>query len=107
MRLLAVALSVLALAGCKAARHAARDGDAPVDGAALFARTCAPCHGPLGRGDPRQGAPDLTAPASREKTDEALRHRVKFGAGRMPPFGGAFDEAEMDALVLRVRALQR
>ena len=99
--------AVLGFAGCNSSRRSAHDG--PIDGASLFSRSCAPCHGATGNGDPRLGVPDLSSASAltRAKDDHAIRHRIKFGAGRMPPFGGTLDDAEMDALVVRIREMQR
>jgi mono/diheme cytochrome c family protein len=99
-------LPLLVAAGCRS-RHAHH---APVDAERLFEQTCASCHGADGRGDTPVGrdvgARDLTAEAARRKPDSELRHQIVVGKGKMPGFGDALDEVEIEALVDHVRRLQ-
>jgi len=63
-------------------------------GAALFARNCAPCHGPR-MVDP-QGAFDLR----KFPRDDKIRfvNVLMRGRNAMPPLGGTFAPDEIDAL---------
>ena len=63
-------------------------------GAALFARNCAPCHGPR-MVDP-QGAFDLRKFPPDEKT--RFMNVLMRGRNAMPPLGGLFGPDEIDAL---------
>jgi mono/diheme cytochrome c family protein len=79
-------------------------------GARTFARTCAGCHGPDGRGAQRPGMPtpprDLTRPEFQaQKTDEQLRHSIRVGKGLMPAFGGLMAEDEIANVIAFVRTL--
>jgi mono/diheme cytochrome c family protein len=80
-------------------------------GAALYEGTCARCHGKTGAGGPPSfgGGPsprdfrDHDFQTSR--TDEQLKQTIKNGKGTaMPAFGGAFDEQQLNALILQLRA---
>ncbi len=91
---------------------AAAEQAAPApDGAAIFGRSCAMCHGPDGRAATpvakRMGVRDL---ASADLTDERVRAAVLDGIkapkGAMPAFRGRLSEAELDALVAHVRSLR-
>jgi mono/diheme cytochrome c family protein len=87
-------------------------------GARLYARTCAGCHGTIGRGD-GPNAPHLPVPpavhASREamaaRTDDRLYDAIAAGgeplgrSARMPAFGGTLSPAQIRALVRHIRAL--
>ncbi len=60
----------------------------PVDAAALYARTCASCHGPQGTPSAAMahamaGIPDCTAASMAEVSDSALRDVITNGKGRM------------------------
>jgi mono/diheme cytochrome c family protein len=88
------------------------------DGAALYARHCAGCHGAGGRGD-GWNAPNLpivpTAHADaklmRERPDDTLFDAIFAGAfvldgsGRMPPFGRLLAPTQIRALVAHIRKL--
>lgn len=74
---------------------------------ATWRTQCAPCHGPVGKGDGPQGAmfkaPDLTREdlqASRK--DEDLAAAIREGKGRMPKFD--LPEPVVSGLVARIRA---
>jgi mono/diheme cytochrome c family protein len=88
------------------------------DPAALYAKWCASCHGPSGRGD-GPNAPHLpvkpTAHASREvmsaRPDDSLYDTIAGGGAimnrshRMPAFGATLSSAEIRSLVRHIRAL--
>lgn len=93
------------------------DPDAP-EGDALYARHCAACHGPQGRGD-GWNAPDLPVPPAihadsarmSRRPDDALFDAIYGGAWvldgspRMPAFGALLSAAEIRALVSGIRDL--
>jgi mono/diheme cytochrome c family protein len=93
---------------------------APADGAALYAKWCAACHGATGRGD-GPNAPNLpvkpAAHASREamsaRPDDSLFDTIAAGGAvmnrspRMPAFGATLSTAEIRALVRHIRSLCR
>lgn len=88
------------------------------DGAALYARWCAACHGARGEGDgpnasrlpvPPARHADATAMAARP--DDSLFDTIAGGGAimnrspRMPAFGASLAPAEIRALVAHIRAL--
>jgi cytochrome c oxidase cbb3-type subunit 3 len=77
-------------------------------GAAVFAEQCAACHGPAGKGDPAQGAPDLTDGEwlYRDKDQkQAIHDQIWYGRGGvMPTWEGRFDDATLKALAVYVHA---
>jgi cytochrome c oxidase cbb3-type subunit 2 len=87
----------------------------------LFARTCAPCHGPTGRGDGPVAArlalppPDWPAPGWRRlaatpaaERDLAAARIIKFGLPGTPmPGHEALPDSAVVALVAHVRSLQK
>jgi mono/diheme cytochrome c family protein len=73
-----------------------------VDGKALFASTCGFCHSNGGR-EAGKG-PKL---AGSERSDEFLINRIKRGTpGKMPAFGGAFSDEEIQQIVAYIRSLE-
>lgn len=88
------------------------------DGAPLYARHCAACHGTEGRGD-GWNAPTLpVAPTAHadaalmsQRTDDSLYDAIFAGAfvldgsSRMPPYGDALTPAQIQSLVRHVRTL--
>jgi mono/diheme cytochrome c family protein len=88
------------------------------DGAALYAKWCAACHGVTGRGD-GPNAPNLpvkpAAHASKEvmsaRPDDSLFDTIAAGGAvmnrspRMPPFGKTLSNEEIRALVRHIRSL--
>ncbi|HYO64366.1 MAG TPA: c-type cytochrome [Pyrinomonadaceae bacterium] len=83
------------------------------DGAALYSKHCATCHGKDGRAGTFKArfnrARDLTDAAwQAEAGDERLFNSIAGGRGRrMPAFRKKLSEAEMEALVRFVRTLRR
>lgn len=103
------ALLVAATAGCGAC---SKPKPAPsADAKALFAATCAKCHGEEGRGglplfdggpSPRNFA---DAEFQKTHTDEDIKRTIREGKGvGMPPFGATFTPEQLDGLVAQVRA---
>ena len=74
---------------------------AAIAGAKIFASSgCTACHTYLGTGSSNQGAPDLSAEATRGKTKQQLmayiRDPSQFGNNVMPKFG--FDDQQLSQL---------
>lgn len=81
----------------------------PVDGARLWSRNCATCHGTFGAGDgplaAGNGAPSLTSPDATERlTETVIEAMIRNGRGGMPAFRH-LNDAEVQALVAHVRHL--
>jgi mono/diheme cytochrome c family protein len=69
-------------------------------GATTFGENCAPCHGPAGGGTER--APNL-AERVPGREDDALVRTLLQGRGRMPAWGGRFDDATVADLLAFLR----
>jgi mono/diheme cytochrome c family protein len=104
-----VALALFAFAAC--AVGCKSSAAATAESRELFASACARCHGIDGSG----GLPLFEGgPSPRDfrdhdfqlaRTDEQLKQTIRNGKGSgMPPFGSTFDDAQLDALVLRIRS---
>lgn len=102
-----VGAAALAGAGCKRASA----GQASAQGRELFTNACSRCHGtegggglPLYDGGPSpRNFRDHSFHASR--SDEQIKSTIVNGKGTgMPPFGTAFDEAQLRELVAQVRS---
>ena len=90
----------------------------PPNGAALYARHCAPCHGEAGRGD-GWNAPNLPVQPTAHADSAVMSRRpddtlfdaihsggwVLDGSPRMPAFGELLSAEEIRALVRHIRAL--
>ncbi len=84
---------------------------AAVDGASLFNRQCAQCHGRDGRAKTRRGRQthtrDITnAEWQNDISDERIFNSISRGKGKMPAFKKLSD-GEIDALVAYVRRLRK
>jgi mono/diheme cytochrome c family protein len=90
----------------------------PADGAALYARYCATCHGPAGKGDGPNARylpipPAIHASAERMslRPDDVLYDMIAGGgyimnrSNRMPAFGETLRPDEIGALVAHIRVL--
>lgn len=83
----------------------------PVDGAALYAKTCASCHGPKGTPNPAMarsmGLSDFAnAEARASVADTAMRRAVSDGQGRaMPAYKARLTPEQIDSLVSYIRTL--
>lgn len=88
------------------------------DGAALYARWCAACHGASGKGDgpnagnlPVKPAAHSDAEAMAKRPDDSLYDTIAGGGAimnrspRMPAFGATLTPSEIRALVAHIRAL--
>ncbi len=83
------------------------DAAASARAAPVFAEQCASCHGPEGKGDQAQGAPNLTDPIWLYGGDRAtIRETIWNGrAGVMPAWEGRLREEEILALAVYVHSL--
>lgn len=104
-------LLALGLTGCRSQQGEGGGEAAPaeVNGARLFQRNCAACHGALGRGDgPSSSAArpaNLADPAVQQRLDQAAFVAVvREGRGVMPGFA-RLSEAELNALYEHFRTL--
>ena len=92
----------------------------PRDGAALYGRWCASCHGANGRGDgpnakflPVRPAVHANAAQMRERSDDALYDAVAGGgavmgkSASMPAFGATLAREDIRSLVAQLRVLCR
>jgi mono/diheme cytochrome c family protein len=76
---------------------------------ALYAVSCASCHGRDGRGQgearpPGAQLPDFTSKAfQQQRTDSELKQVIRDGRGMMPAFGKQMNEQGQAALVARIR----
>jgi mono/diheme cytochrome c family protein len=95
-------------------------GRDPPDGPALYARWCAACHGPTGKGDgpnadhlPVKPAAHASADAMAARPDDSLFDTIASGgpvmnrSPRMPAFGATLSSPEIRALVRHIRTLCR
>jgi mono/diheme cytochrome c family protein len=94
------------LKNMEVAQAAAKAGEgaeqAALKGKQLFANTCGFCHAEGGRKASK--GPKLAGSA---RTDEFLIDRIKNGKqGRMPAFGSAFSDEEIEAMVAYIRSLE-
>jgi high-affinity iron transporter len=102
-----------AVIACGTAAALAADASAARDN---FVAQCAKCHGDSGRGDGPAGATLATKPRNfsdctrmAKESDERVFNAIKGGGGSvglskdMPPWGEAFEDAEIKGLVAYVR----
>lgn len=77
------------------------------DGAEIFKSQCASCHGPGGKGNIEQGAPDLTDQIwLYGGTKEAVLESIRTGrGGQMPWWTGRLDPLTLKALAVYVHTL--
>ena len=87
-----------AFAACTAAAHADN-----TDGKSLFAKNCAACHQPTGRGIP--GAfPALAGNAFVQGAPGDVATVLLKGRGGMPDFSGSLDDGEIAQVLTYVRS---
>ena len=103
------ALSLVLVAACSAQEQAGSS----VDGAELYGKFCATCHGVTGKPDPTMAARlnvrDLTSPELRARVTPALvDYQIRTGSPNklMPSFAGAFSEAQIKAIAEYVASPQ-
>ncbi len=93
MKRILLALAVVAVAATARAEEAA----------ALFQKKCVACHGKDGKGSPaglHLGAKDLTVTKLSEPDIEGV---ITNGRGKMTPFKGRLEEADVKALAKFVK----
>jgi len=81
-----------------------------VNGAAIFTKNCAVCHGTDGKGFPALKTPNFTDPKWQSSTNEkGMREVIKNGkkGTAMPAFGGQLKDAEISAVIAYVRSLKK
>ena len=97
--------AALLAAGC----HRSQGDPASVNAEQTFASVCAKCHGADGKGgvpaaegaNPPRNFCDASFQASR--SDEDLKQVIRKGKGGMPAFGNLFSDADLLALVHKIR----
>jgi mono/diheme cytochrome c family protein len=102
MKTPAVALLALALLALALAPDLSR----AADGAEIYRRKCASCHGGDGAGGSRKLGP-LSSPELQAKSDEELLAAVARGSrdGKMPAFRGRIADDELRAVVAYLRTM--
>jgi mono/diheme cytochrome c family protein len=101
-----LAILLLAGGGCQ---HSGAGSDSQ-NAEQIFASVCAKCHGADGKGgvpaaegqNPPRNFCDARFQASR--SDDDLKQAIRKGKGGMPAFGNLFSDAELRALVRRLRS---
>jgi len=85
----------------------AADAAAVARAAPVFQQQCASCHGPEGKGDQKQGAPDLTDAIWLYGGDRKSVHETLMNGrgGVMPAWEGRLSEDEITALAVYVHDL--
>ena len=104
---------VMILAGLFALASAgALRAQQPVDAPALFAKTCASCHGAKGSPSPAMahsmGIPDFASGALATIPDSVLKSTVANGKGRMmPAYKSRLSAEQIAALVSYIRTFKQ
>src|SRR5215469_2154122 len=74
-------------------------------GKELFGQACVSCHGPDGRGNPREGAPELIS-AAHSKSEQDIAAIIRNGkGGNMPAWSGKLTDVQIDTLARYVKSL--
>jgi cytochrome c oxidase cbb3-type subunit 3 len=83
------------------------DKEAAERGSKIFASTCAPCHGPQGKGNQAIGAPNLTDELWLYGGDKTtIMNTIRGGRGGvMPAWGGRLDPETIKELAIYVHSL--
>jgi len=106
----AAGLAGCSTGGASASQQQAAASSGPVDGARLFQRRCAVCHGPTGEGQEMAfGArsTNLTEASLQARvSDASLLQIMRNGVGRMPAVTGLRDD-EAKAIAAHVRSIRR
>jgi mono/diheme cytochrome c family protein len=97
-----LAASLISAIPASAQSAAPAADNAPLDVDQLFASTCGWCHSDGGRAAGK-GPQLMDSP----RDDDFIRNRIKMGKqGAMPAFGGSFNDAQIDQIVVYIRALK-
>lgn len=105
------ALAVMAAGGVLLGACDGKVAGGRADGAAVFAETCARCHGPDGVPSramvARLGVKDLTSAEVQALSDERIHSQIVNGSKnkQMPSFSYVLSEAQIEALIRYVRTL--
>jgi mono/diheme cytochrome c family protein len=108
---LIVAITMVAAAPAQsgASENTAPKAADPAKGKTLFIKHCAGCHGTQGKGDGyKLLGPDpanLTAPATRKKSDSALLTTIHEGKPNMPSWKGLLSERDIQNVLAYIRTL--
>jgi mono/diheme cytochrome c family protein len=82
-----------------------------VKGRKIFAKHCAGCHGPEGKGDGYlllgPDPANLTRPTTKKKPDALLLQTIHEGKPNMPSWKGRLSEDESRAVLGYIRALKK
>jgi mono/diheme cytochrome c family protein len=80
------------------------------DGRDIFVANCLGCHGRNADGDTPAGrnwhVPNLRSPQVQSLGDDALRHTIHEGKGKMPAWGALLSQTDIDHLVAYVRTFK-
>ena len=110
----AMMVIVMAIAGVvmlQADVHGEATGksDPLAKGKRLFTKHCAGCHGPEGKGDGYKllgsDPANLTAPATKKKSDSALLATIHEGKPNMPSWKGLLSERDITSVLAYIRSL--
>lgn len=82
-----------------------------VKGRKIFAKHCAGCHGPEGKGDGYlllgPDPANLTRPTTKKKPDALLLQTIHEGKPNMPSWKGRLSDNESRAVLAYIRALKK
>jgi mono/diheme cytochrome c family protein len=78
-----------------------------IDAGALYAKSCAKCHGASGGGKSLRGRNLTSAKWQQSVSDERIFNSIANGRERMPAFGKKYSDAQIEALVAYVRKLKK
>lgn len=103
------------IVGGQLAIAAPKETDQPkvdqIKGRKIFAKHCAGCHGPEGKGDGYlllgPDPANLTRPATKNKSDALLLQTIHEGKPNMPSWKGRLSEDESRAVLGYIRALKK
>jgi mono/diheme cytochrome c family protein len=81
------------------------------NGADIYQKKCAACHGATGAGDTMIGKnlkiPSLRSPEVQRRTDEELFKIIAKGRNRMPAFDRKLSREQIHDLVRHIRSLEK
>jgi mono/diheme cytochrome c family protein len=81
----------------------------PDAGKKIFSAKCVACHGQDGSANTPVGkslkAADLLSPDIQKKSDADFYAQVEKGKGKMPPFGGALNQTQINDVIAYLRQI--